>query len=136
MCCVLCWGTSIRRRSRQYIILRDNQWISLGSAGHNTPPSRECFVVDATQFYWTLIPDFSTVLPFRSCPPGIVAIFIYVSLIGLFFILAGHKIINFVLFFSTLPGWLFKISLSSPEELKQLMNESQYEKFLKESDDH
>lgn len=70
------------------------------------------------------------------CPPGIVAIFIYVSLIGLFFILAGHKIINFVLFFSLLPGWLFKISLSSPEELKQLMNESQYEKFLKESDDH
>lgn len=62
---------------------------------------------------------------------------IYLRVLDRFiFYFCGHKIINFVLFFSLLPGWLFKISLSSPEELKQLMNESQYEKFLKESDDH
>lgn len=34
------------------------------------------------------------------------------------------------------PGWLFKISLSNPEELKKLMNEAQYEIFLKTADDH
>ncbi|XP_068618550.1 glycine cleavage system H protein-like [Battus philenor] len=28
-------------------------------------------------------------------------------------------------------GWLFKLKLSNPEELKELMNEEEYEKFLK-----
>lgn len=32
-------------------------------------------------------------------------------------------------------GWLFKVELSNPSELKQLMNEAQYEEFLK-SDAH
>ena len=28
-------------------------------------------------------------------------------------------------------GWLFKVELSNPEELKELMNEKEYEDFLK-----
>uniref|UniRef100_A0A0K0F7B6 Glycine cleavage system H protein n=1 Tax=Strongyloides venezuelensis TaxID=75913 RepID=A0A0K0F7B6_STRVS len=33
-------------------------------------------------------------------------------------------------------GWLFKIILSNPEELKELMNEEAYEKFKQEEGDH
>lgn len=32
-------------------------------------------------------------------------------------------------------GWLFRVKLSKPEEMDKLMNEKQYEEFLK-SDDH
>ena len=30
-------------------------------------------------------------------------------------------------------GWLFKVKLSSPEELQQLMDQSAYDKYLEES---
>lgn len=32
-------------------------------------------------------------------------------------------------------GWLFKVKLSNPDEVKSLMTEKQYEEFLK-TDDH
>jgi glycine cleavage system H lipoate-binding protein len=33
--------------------------------------------------------------------------------------------------FSLFAGWLFKIELTNPDELKELMTESEYENFLK-----
>jgi glycine cleavage system H lipoate-binding protein len=33
--------------------------------------------------------------------------------------------------FPLFPGWLFKIELKNPDELKELMTESEYETFLK-----
>lgn len=37
--------------------------------------------------------------------------------------------------FFYVPGWLFKLKLTKPEEIEALMNEKQYEEFLK-SDAH
>jgi glycine cleavage system H lipoate-binding protein len=34
-------------------------------------------------------------------------------------------------YFALVPGWLFKLELKNPEELKQLMDEKAYEAFLK-----
>jgi glycine cleavage system H lipoate-binding protein len=33
--------------------------------------------------------------------------------------------------FHLFPGWLFKIELTNPEEIKELMTEPEYENFLK-----
>ena len=33
-------------------------------------------------------------------------------------------------------GWLFKVKLTKPDEVKALMTEKQYEEFLKTADDH
>ena len=32
-------------------------------------------------------------------------------------------------------GWLFKVSLSKPEEVEELMNQEAYEKYLKEHEE-
>jgi hypothetical protein len=37
----------------------------------------------------------------------------------------------FIRIFTLFAGWLFKIELTNPDELKELMTESEYEKFLK-----
>lgn len=45
-------------------------------------------------------------------------------------------IADIICIFSFFPGWLFKVQLSEPKELDQLLSEKQYETFIKESKDH